>query len=565
MAHIRAAFDPTGAKDAVADSRSGCIYCCGASDREALGLNRADRKPIHMPHLIKPLLDEHIEQASCGWRHTVFIAADGAAYSCGEGEHGKLGHADEEPVAVPRRIEGLMRVRVGQASCGRSHTAFTTLDREDLFTCGLGLYGQLGHGSLNDEHKPRRVHGLEGGASVVSCGDLHTLVLRADGRALSCGYNESGRLGRALDDGGAARVSGTTELQARHAPECSERLVVLPLHAPLAAASEAFYVMALSAGGAHSALVYADGSVYTCGRGDMGQLGHGVAKSELQPKRVAALKTVRVRRAACGTAHSLFLTSDGVPHACGCGGMGRLGVGSRDNALTPIPVKGLHSHVVVQISAGNKHSGFVTDLGAALMCGDDGFGQCGINANSRSTALLPTAPPKFSASAAVTALGVSCGGQHSAFLVRGVVDPRVDLQQDQLSSAAQTIARMFRGGNHRKLQEAARRAEGRKRMPAAQRRHTREEAAEVIQTAFRYHNNIMRAERAADGDVMAGLREGKGGWARVRRQFVAAKVGKGFFMSSPSRPFSPLPTPFEFKVGKGFSSAAPVSMSKTSW
>jgi len=117
--------------------------------------------------------------------------------------------------------------------------SFDICDAGELYAMGLGLYGQLGLGSLASESQPRRVPNVGGAAAFVACGDLHTLVLRADGRALSCGFNDSGRLGRNLEPPDATYA---------------ETLGALPLNAAAAAASDAFGVIALSAGGAHSAL-----------------------------------------------------------------------------------------------------------------------------------------------------------------------------------------------------------------------------------------------------------------------------------------------------------------------
>ena len=49
----------------------------------------------------------------------------------------------------------------------------------------------------------------------------------------------------------------------------------------------AYRVAGVSCGGAHSGLVYSDGSAYTFGRGEQGQLGHGVTLSEAIPRKVA--------------------------------------------------------------------------------------------------------------------------------------------------------------------------------------------------------------------------------------------------------------------------------------
>ena len=57
--------------------------------------------------------------------------------------------------------------------------------------CRLGLYGQLGHGDLNNQFVPRRVMGIAD-ASQVACGDMHTLLIRADGRVSAFGFAANG-------------------------------------------------------------------------------------------------------------------------------------------------------------------------------------------------------------------------------------------------------------------------------------------------------------------------------------------------------------------------------------
>ena len=485
-------------------------------------------------------------------------------------------------LTVPTLVPHLASVRVTQVSCGRSHTAFACSEGE-LFSMGLNLYGQLGIGSLVSSSTPARVKTLGGIAASVQCGDLHTLVLRSDGRALSCGFNDAGRLGRALPDAEAT---------------CAESFEPLPLHAASGGQSDAaIAVVAVAAGGAHSAIVCADGSVYTCGRGECGQLGHGTSTSELAPRRISALKPHKIRRAALGTQHSLFLSHLGVPFACGCGGFGRLGLGTREAVFVPTLVASLQAHVVVQISAGAAHSSFVTEGGKVFLCGDDGGGQLGCE-TGKASVLLPTAPPKFDreeglatpfegglppkpnarpgaflkkgegkniaqtmekeaeeraevlalerereaferaeaerlaqAPQPVRVLGASCGGAHTMFLLRAVVDPRVDYREDQVALAATVITSFFRGNTVRALDKAV---ERRKRAKETK-THTlaqRQQAAEVIQAGTRMHLGIRERERREQLAQMRELRdtadEEGNNWARAQRQFQAAQTGNAF-------------------------------------
>ena len=61
----------------------------------------------------------------------------------------------------------------------------------------------------------------------------------------------------------------------------------------------------------HNLAVAADGSVYSWGNGENGQLGHGDEEHQSAPKHVAALQGVRVCSVAAGNAHSLSAAADG--------------------------------------------------------------------------------------------------------------------------------------------------------------------------------------------------------------------------------------------------------------
>lgn len=564
--HIRAAFDPAGRRrepPLPPERRAGKIYVAGETAHAAGGLRpappaHASRPPVlRRPQLLTTAMDTPILQVSCGWRHSALVLEDGSLFVAGENEHGQLGLSaaeveDSEVAAAPpsaagrlvtsmTRVPGLLSLRVAHVSCGRSHTAFVC-EAGELYAMGLGLYGQLGLGGLDSAAEPARVPHIGGSAVTVSCGDLHTLVLRSDGRALSCGFGDAARLGRSFEE---AAASGT----------CALTLGVLPLHAAAAAASDAFAIVALSAGGAHSAFVTADGSVYTCGRNEHGQLGHGTtgqptpahaqqghaaataqpdvsdgAADGVLPRRVGALKQHKIRRVALGACHTLFLSSLGTPYACGCGGYGRLGLGTRQNVPTPTRLPALEHLVVVQISAGFAHSSFVTDTGRVYLCGDDGNGQLGLD-RAKATSLEPLIPPKFAERDGVVVLGASCGGQHTAFLLRQVVDAHEDYRDDQKEAAASVIEALFRGRHARLLSDSLAQRNAVKRAGIQHTAVQRAAAASVLQAAWRLHLGVLERERREQIRLLRALRAGgddEHWWGRIQRQFDAASSAKVF-------------------------------------
>ena len=65
-------------------------------------------------------------------------------------------------------------------------------------------------------------------------------------------------------------------------------------------------VVMIACGGAHSAAVCADGSLYTWGKNHHGQLGHGDVASESEPRKVATFGE-RVGWVSCGGSHTAVL------------------------------------------------------------------------------------------------------------------------------------------------------------------------------------------------------------------------------------------------------------------
>ena len=381
-----------------AEHSEGYAYCVGSTKHGECGLPHQG-KPIRAPRLQTRLMKEGVVQASCGWRHTAFLLSSGEAYACGDGAYGKLGSGDTALLPEPSRVHFPTPVHVMSVSCGQHHTAFVGADRT-VWTCGLGLYGQLGHGDSLNEFTPRCVEAARGKVVAAACGDLHTLLLYEDGRALSCGLGEGGRLGLPVPQGEAAVGCVTSPCE-------------VPLNAALKQV-EAYRVAGVSCGGAHSGLIYSEGSAYTFGRGEQGQLGHGATVSEPTPRKVTELQGVRLKRLSCGAQHSLFLSAQGGVWACGSGGSGRLGLGlglgGREGSLLPRQVPGLSGTVIVQVSAGAWHSAFVSDAGGVLLCGADESGQLGLGGPAM-TATKVSAPPKLWQQPGAVVLGTSCGGE----------------------------------------------------------------------------------------------------------------------------------------------------------
>ncbi|MFA4985556.1 MAG: hypothetical protein WC712_03135 [Candidatus Brocadiia bacterium] len=135
---------------------------------------------------------------------------------------------------------------------------------------------------------------------------------------------------------------------------------------------------AVSAGYMHSLALMADGSVYAWGAGTEGQLGNAKSADSLKPVRVSGLP--RIVAISAGGDHSLALAGDGRVFAWGANAQGQLGDGTIANNATPIEVAGISG--IRTIGTGLRASFAVDAEGRVWAWGDNAAGQLGDGSNT---------------------------------------------------------------------------------------------------------------------------------------------------------------------------------------
>uniref|UniRef100_A0A8C6KSS6 HECT and RLD domain containing E3 ubiquitin protein ligase 3 n=1 Tax=Nothobranchius furzeri TaxID=105023 RepID=A0A8C6KSS6_NOTFU len=183
----------------MAVNEQGQVFAWGAGDRGQLGLGTAENA-VRIPRLVKRLCDHSISQVMCGNQHCIALSR-GKKQSVLWLVALKLSHPSllSSDRAVPCHVKFLRSQKVVYISCGDEHTAALTKDG-GLFTFGDGSWGQLGHGSTNNELLPRRVLELMGTeVSQVACGRHHTLALvPSSSMVYAFGCNSQGQLGTGI-------------------------------------------------------------------------------------------------------------------------------------------------------------------------------------------------------------------------------------------------------------------------------------------------------------------------------------------------------------------------------
>ncbi|KAM6151496.1 X-linked retinitis pigmentosa GTPase regulator [Rhynchocyon petersi] len=166
----------------------------------------------------------------------------------------------------------------------------------------------------------------------------------------------------------------------------------------------------ISCGDEHTALVTGHNKLYVFGSNSWGQLGLGSKSSVCKPTCVKALKSEKVKFAACGRDHTLVATEGGNVYSTGGNNEGQLGLGDTEERNTFCVITFFTSqHKIKQLSAGSSTSAALTENGELFMWGDNSEGQIGLDKLSN-----VCVPHQVTIGKPIT--WISCGYYHSAFV-----------------------------------------------------------------------------------------------------------------------------------------------------
>ncbi|MEI7911327.1 MAG: cadherin-like beta sandwich domain-containing protein, partial [Verrucomicrobiota bacterium] len=302
------------------------------------------------------------------------------------------------PVAV--NTDGVLAAKlIADFATGGSHGVLRYQDGTPA-TWGDNGYGQLGTGSTGSSNVPVAVDqtGVLAGKTLtrVATGGAHDLALCSDGTLVAWGYNSSGTLG----NGGASNSSNV--------PVRVDQSGVLAGKTPVA----------IGAGGNHSVVLCADGSLAAWGYGAC--LGNGGTTSSNVPVRVDQTGVLAGKTPvalAVGGSHSLVLCADGTLAAWGAATSGQLGNGSITGGSVPVLVNRsgvLAGKTVIAIAAGGSHNLALCADGTLAAWGENASGQLGNFGSTDST--VPTLVNTSGALNGRKVIAIAAGGVHSLAL-----------------------------------------------------------------------------------------------------------------------------------------------------
>ena len=260
-----------------------------------------------------------------------------------------------------------------------------------LWTWGRNNKGQVGLGFLStqgDAQHPQRatkVAGVMTSFDALAFSQNASVALDERGEVWAWGDNANGQLCLGLD--------------AQGQPDLQDRLIPTKVN-------HSGRVVALTRGFSHTMWLREDGTVWTCGRNNAGQLGVAELASSAQPVQVPGLSDVI--QISAGSESSFAVDAQGRVWAWGRNRFGNLGQGAEDTAAHPTPTQVPGLTRVIMLAQGRDHTLALTADGEVYGWGLNASAQAGSAAAGNLTS-----PTKLSLG--LPAVAVYANGNQSFF------------------------------------------------------------------------------------------------------------------------------------------------------
>ncbi|XP_035606478.1 inhibitor of Bruton tyrosine kinase-like [Oncorhynchus keta] len=191
------------------------VYTWGNNTNFSLG--HGNQESRHHPEIVDLFARTrvYVKQVVLCKFHSVFLSQKGQVYTCGHGQGGRLGHGDEQTYLVPRMVEGLLSHHCSQVAAAKDHTVVLT-EEGYVYTFGLNTFHQLGLAPPPaSSHLPKQVFSktLKGRTVIgVAAGRFHTVLWTREA-VYTVGLN-GGQLGYLLDPNGERCVTAPRQVSA---------------------------------------------------------------------------------------------------------------------------------------------------------------------------------------------------------------------------------------------------------------------------------------------------------------------------------------------------------------
>ena len=323
----------------VALKSNATVWAWGDNSEGQLGDGTTANRPNPTP--MKGWTD--VIDIATGSKETIALRADGTVWS--------WGNSRGQSVAVP----GLTNI---VAIAGFSQHALALKKDGTVWAWGWNSSGELGDGTEIYRDAPVAVYGLKE-VEAIAAGLGFSVALKRDGTVWTWGWNKSGQLGdqTQINRATPARIENLSNVVAISAGAYGAAAVKSdgkvsnwgsPRLESLANLSD---VVSVAFGDTHAIVLNRNGTIWTVGENNEGQLGNGSTTDSSTPLSILGIADVVAVAAAPG--NSAVLKRDGTVWIWGGSHDSMLGVALTTNSSIPVGVNGLHN--VTAAAVGYSH------------------------------------------------------------------------------------------------------------------------------------------------------------------------------------------------------------------
>jgi len=171
-------------KHILALSQNREVYSWGIGENGQLGLG--DIKAEEIPTQLRSLSGKNVVFVAAGGSHSAAITEDGALYTWGKGSYGRLGHGNAEDKNVPALVQALVGHKIVDVDCGSGDAHSLALeDNGAVWSWGDGDFGKLGRGGSDSCKTPKLITQFNTEIARVKCGGQFSVALSRDGKVFT--------------------------------------------------------------------------------------------------------------------------------------------------------------------------------------------------------------------------------------------------------------------------------------------------------------------------------------------------------------------------------------------
>ena len=344
----------------------GSLWSCGLNDGGQLGLNDSTDRPTFTK--VTKNVNNDVKQVATGSYHTYILKNDGSLWACGTNGDGQLGLGDTISRSAFTQVTTNIN-NVKEVVCGYEHT-FIIKNDGSLWACGNNGEGQLGLGNGNSRKTFLQVTtNINNDVKQVACGQHHSFILKNDGSVWCCGLSDKGQLGLGITYNSTTTEDTFTQVTAN-------------INNDVKQIACSYY---------NTFLLKNDGSVWATGYNCYGELGLGDKVYETSFTKVTTNINNDVKQIVCGDYHTAIIKNDGSLWSCGLNDGGQLGLNdTTTDRYTFTKVTANINNDVKQIACGYKHTVILKNDGSIWACGGNNNGQLGLNSTTNKASFTNT-------------------------------------------------------------------------------------------------------------------------------------------------------------------------------